>query len=49
MQIKMQRVAREFDELNDEDASLPLEERHGVTMVMAISDWRFGLFADLRR
>lgn len=49
LQKKMERLAREFDELNDEDAGLPLEERHGVTMVIAMSDWRFGLFADLRR
>jgi len=49
MQKKMERLAREFDELNDEDASLPLEQRFGVTVVMAISDWRFGMFADLRR
>jgi DNA-binding Xre family transcriptional regulator len=49
LQKKMARLAREFDELNDEDAGLPLEERHGVTMVIAMSDWRFGLFADLRR
>lgn len=49
LQKKMERLAREFAELNDEDAGLPLEERHGVTMVMAMSDWRFGLFAGLRR
>ncbi|MCB1791181.1 MAG: XRE family transcriptional regulator [Gammaproteobacteria bacterium] len=49
LQKKMERLAREFDELNDDDAGLPLEQRHGVTMVVAMSDWRFGLFADLRR
>jgi DNA-binding Xre family transcriptional regulator len=49
LQKKMERLAREFDELNDEDAGLPLDQRHGVTMVVAMSDWRFGLFADLRR
>jgi hypothetical protein len=49
LQKKMQRLAREFDELNDDDASLPLDQRQGVTMVIAMSDWRFGLFADLRR
>ena len=49
MQKRMERLAREFDELNDDDAGLTLEQRHGVTMVMAISDWRFGMFADLRR
>lgn len=49
LQKKLDRLAREFDELNDDDAGLPLEQREGVTMVMAMSDWRFGLFADLRR
>jgi DNA-binding Xre family transcriptional regulator len=49
LQKKMERLAREFAELNDDDAGLPLAERHGVTMVVAMSDWRFGLFAGLRR
>jgi transcriptional regulator with XRE-family HTH domain len=49
LQKKMQRLAREFDELNDEDAGLPLDQRFGVTMVVAMSDWRFGLFAGLQR
>lgn len=49
LQKKMERLAREFDEINDDDAGLPLEQRHGVTMIIAMSDWRFGLFADLRR
>jgi DNA-binding Xre family transcriptional regulator len=49
LQKKMERLAREFDELNDQDAGLPLDQRHGVTMVIAMSDWRFGLFADLKR
>lgn len=49
LQDKMARLAREFDELNDADAGLPLAQRHGVTMVIAMGDWRFGLFADLRR
>ena len=49
LQKKMDRLAREFDELNDDDAGLALDQRQGVTMVIAMSDWRFGLFADLRR
>jgi len=49
LQKKMERLAREFDELNDDDAGLALDQRQGVTMVIAMSDWRFGLFADLRR
>lgn len=49
LQKKMERLAREFDELNDQDAGLPLDQRQGVTMVIAMSDWRFGLFSDLKR
>lgn len=49
LQKKMERLAREFDELNDEDAELSLDERHGVTMVIALSDWRFGLLSGLKR
>jgi len=49
LQKKMERLAREFDELNDDDAGLTLDQRQGITMVIAMSDWRFGLFADLRR
>ena len=49
LQKRMERLAREFDELNDQDAGLPLDQRQGVTMVIAMSDWRFGLFADLKR
>ena len=49
LQRKMERLAREFDELNEDDADLALDQRQGVTMVIAMSDWRFGLFADLRR
>ncbi len=49
LQKKMEQLAREFAELNDDDAGLPLDQRHGATMVVALSDWRFKLFADLRR
>lgn len=49
LQKKMQRLAREFDELNNADAGLPLEQRQGMTMVLAVSNWRFGLFDGLRR
>ncbi len=48
-QRKLDQLAREFDGLNDEDAGLPLDIRFGTTVVMAVRDWRYGLFADLRR
>ena len=44
MQRKLRRLAREFDTLNNDDAALALEERKGATLVLAMRDWRFGLF-----
>ncbi len=46
-QRKLKRVAREFDELNNQDAGLPLEERKGVTLVLAARNWNYGLFKPL--
>ncbi|WP_039912787.1 helix-turn-helix domain-containing protein [Cellvibrio mixtus] len=46
-QRKLKRVAREFDELNNQDAGLPLEERKGVTLVLAARHWNYGLFKPL--
>ena len=48
-QRKMEHLAREFDELNDDDARLPLGERQGTTVVLAMRPWNFGLFAPLRK
>lgn len=48
-QRKLTQLAHEFDELNSEDASLPLEKRSGTTVVLAMRHWRYGLFEDLRK
>jgi hypothetical protein len=48
-QRKLHRLARDFDALNQEDSVLPLEKRHGVTVVMGIRGWRYGLFSELRK
>ena len=42
-QRKLKKIAREFDDLNNDDAALPLEKRNGVTVVMAVRNWRYGL------
>ena len=49
MQRKLRRVAREFDALNNDDAALALEDRQGATLVLALRDWRFGLFKPIIR
>jgi hypothetical protein len=48
-QRKMERLAREFDELNDDEAGLPIDRRQGVTLVLATRGWDYGLFKDLVR
>lgn len=48
-QRKLERLALEFDELNREDASLPVAERRGYTVVLAQRPWVFGVFADYLR
>lgn len=47
-QRKIKRLARDFEILNQEDANLALDDRHGVTAVLAIRGWTFGLFKHLR-
>ena len=49
MQRKLRRLAREFDALNNDDAALDLEQRQGATLVLALRDWRYGLFKPIIR
>lgn len=46
---RMDRLAREFNALKRQDERLPLAERHGTGMVLAIRDWEPQLFQALRR
>jgi transcriptional regulator with XRE-family HTH domain len=48
-QKKMEKLIKEFNELNDSDANLSLDERTGTTVVMAIRQWQYGLFEPMRR
>jgi len=48
-QRKLKRLAWEFDLLNNDDAALPLERRNGVTVVMAMRHWQYGLFRPMRK
>lgn len=43
-QRKMERLSREFDLLNQEDNSLPLDMRRGYSVVLALRDWRYQSF-----
>jgi len=48
-QRKLERLVQEFTEMNRADAELPFHERDGVTLVMAMRDWDFGLFRPMIR
>ena len=48
-QKRMARLADEFNELNKADLSLPLDERHGTTAVIAVRQWHFEMFDQYKR
>ncbi|MCP3662006.1 MAG: helix-turn-helix transcriptional regulator [Gammaproteobacteria bacterium] len=43
-QKKMRLLAKAFDELNNDDAGLPIDQRTGTTVVLALRNWRYGIF-----
>lgn len=49
MERKLTLLVQEFNELARMDASLPLEERHGCSMMLAQRLWKFSMFSDLER
>ena len=49
-QRKLAQLAKEFDALSKDDAVLPIGERKGSTLLLAIRDWDYAkLFGDQRR
>ncbi|MFW5426621.1 MAG: helix-turn-helix domain-containing protein [Methylophagaceae bacterium] len=46
---KLTQLVHEFNDLNNEDAALPLEQRTGTTVVLATRNWQYGLFDSLRK
>jgi len=48
-QRKMEALAREFHQLNKDDAALPVASRDGTTVVLAMRQWKYGLFEALTR
>lgn len=49
-QRKMRQLGHEFDTLSRDDAGLPLNERKGSTVLLAIRDWDYeNLFKDMRK
>lgn len=46
---KMEKLLADFNELHAEDAGLPLAERFGSSILVAMRPWEFGVFSELRR
>jgi DNA-binding Xre family transcriptional regulator len=44
LQKKMQKLAREFNELMQQDIAVPMGKKFGNTLVLAIRDWNFNAF-----
>ncbi len=38
-----------FDEISEQERKIPIGERHGVTMILAIRNWEVSIFTDLER
>lgn len=49
MMKKIERLVAEFNELHDEDTGLPLAERFGSSLLVALRPWEFSFFQVLRR
>jgi DNA-binding Xre family transcriptional regulator len=46
---RLQKVAQDFAQQHQADQKLPAKEREGYTLVLAMRDWEFSAFAQLRR
>lgn len=46
---RMQRVARDFAQQHLADQKMPERERSGYTLLLAMRNWEFQVFADMRR
>lgn len=49
LQKKIERLAREFDQLNNADAGLVLAGRQGYTLVLALRNWQYEQLYKYRR
>jgi transcriptional regulator with XRE-family HTH domain len=49
MVTRLKRITREFSDLHNDDARLPLGERSPMTLLVAVRHWQLAAFAELRR
>lgn len=46
LQEKMEQFSHEFSDLHKRDSPLPMNKKFGATMVLALREWQYNLFAD---
>ena len=46
---QLKKLTQEFNRLHEEDAVLPLSQRHGSSLMLALRPWDFSVFRALRR
>ena len=49
IQKRIERLISEFSDLDTEDAKLPIQKRHGTTLVVAMRPWELAAFEKKRR
>ncbi|RCU49957.1 XRE family transcriptional regulator [Corallincola holothuriorum] len=45
----LEKLSEQFNELNHVQRKLPIADRHGTTLVLALRRWQFSAFADFRK
>jgi hypothetical protein len=46
---RLKRITREFSNLHNDDARLPIGERSAMTLLVAVRHWQLAAFTALRR
>ena len=49
IQRKISHIAKEFNELMQQDHSLPINERDNNTLVLAVRPWQYAMFDQYKR
>ncbi len=49
MQKHMARLKQQFSQLSEQDQFLPMEQKHGTTLLIGMRPWELRLFTELRR
>ncbi len=49
LQQRMIAIDQLFDDIAEQERKVPLNHRHGVTMILAIRNWQLGAFRELER